>query len=188
MFKVIEDYQPKLEQEKVDKKLMLDFIKTNNNTLSRENLAAHFTASAIVVNDKLNKVLFIHHNIYNSWAWVGGHNDNDPDFLNVALKEAKEETGLTNIKPVVTKPIMLDVLNVNNHIKNGKYVPDHLHLNLCYLLVADEFEQTKIKVDENSGVRWFLIEEVLNYVSEEKMKKVYQKAFDYIKENYTNDL
>lgn len=39
-----------------------------------------------------------YHNIYKSWAWTGGHSDGDSDLLNVALKEAKEETGLENLK------------------------------------------------------------------------------------------
>ncbi|WMM23788.1 GNAT family N-acetyltransferase [Tissierella sp. MB52-C2] len=56
------------------------------------------------MNKSLDKVLMIHHNIRNTWAWTGGHVDGDSDFLHVAIKEAKEETGintftaLTNVK------------------------------------------------------------------------------------------
>ena len=42
----------------------------------------------------------IFHKIYNSWSWTGGHADGDSDLLKVAIKEASEETGLKNIKPI----------------------------------------------------------------------------------------
>ena len=56
---------------------------------------AHMTASSWIVNEDYTKVLMIYHNIYNSWAWTGGHADGDEDLLHVAVKEAREETGLS---------------------------------------------------------------------------------------------
>lgn len=54
-------------------------------------------------------------------------------------------------------------------------------MNLTYLLVADEAEELIIKPDENSGVRWFDIDDVLNYVTEERMIYIYKKVFDILK-------
>lgn len=135
---MIESYKPINEQETVDKQLMLDFINKNSDALSRHNLAAHFTVSAIVVNKEFTKVVLAYHLIYQSWAWLGGHNDDDPDFLRVAVKETTEETGLKKLTAYQKEPIMLDVIRVTNHIKNNKYIPDHLHLNMTYLLIANE--------------------------------------------------
>lgn len=180
--KVIENYIPVNEQEEMDKKAMLEFIKRNDDALSRENLIAHLTTSSIIVNHDYTKILFAYHLIYQSWAWLGGHNDDDPDCLRVAIKEANEESGLENVKAVSEEPIMLDIIQVKNHIKKGKYVPDHLHLNLTYLLIADDKERLVIKEDENSGVKWFNIDEVLKYVNEERMLPIYIKAINKIKE------
>jgi len=177
---LIENYKPKCEQERVDQQAMLSFIDRNPDALLRSNLAGHMTASAIVIDRKMEKVLFAFHNIYNSWSWVGGHNDGNDDFLAVAVQEAKEETGVNNIEPYDGEILGLDTILVHNHIKKGHYVPDHLHFNLTYLLIADAHEQLVIKEDENSGVRWFGIDEVLNFVSEERMKVVYKKAFHEI--------
>jgi 8-oxo-dGTP pyrophosphatase MutT (NUDIX family) len=174
------NYIPKCEQEEVDKLLITEFIENNNNSLLRTNLTAHVTSSAIVVNEEMDKVLFVHHNIYNSWAWVGGHNDGNPDLLEVAVKEAKEETGLIKISPYNNDIIAIDVIHVNNHIKNGAFISDHLHLNATFLLIANEEDNLIIKEDENSGVKWFYIKEIMNYVSEERIKKVYRKIFDQI--------
>ncbi|MEC9485046.1 MAG: NUDIX hydrolase [Candidatus Izemoplasma sp.] len=181
MIDLIKNYTPYNEQEIKDKQLILEYIKHNPNVLHRHDLAAHLTSSAIVVNESMTKVLFIHHNIYNAWGWVGGHNDGDADFLNVAIKEAKEETGVTDIYPYSEDIFMLDVIYVENHIKHGEYVPDHLHLNITYLLIADENNPLIIKADENSGVKWFDINSVLKIVDEPRMIPIYTKAFQKIK-------
>ena len=54
---------------------------------------------------------------------------------------------------------------------------DHLHLNATFLLIAKEEDKLIVKEDENSGVKWFKIDEVLNYINEERIKTVYLKIF-----------
>lgn len=177
----INSYTPKCEQEVVDKNAILDFIKFNKDCLDRTNQIAHITSSAFVGNKGMDKILFVHHNIYNSWGWVGGHNDGNPNLLQVAIEEALEETGISEVTPYNDEIISLDVIQVENHIKNGKFVGDHLHLNTTYLLISSEDEKLVVKEDENSGVKWFNISEVMEYVTEERIKVVYNKIFDRIK-------
>ena len=102
----------------------------------------------------------IYHNIYQSWAWTGGHADGDCDLLHVAIKEAKEETGLKNVTPVLDDIFGLDVLTVNGHIKRGQYVSSHLHLSIAYLLEADEDDLLIVNEEETSGVKWLPINEL----------------------------
>lgn len=175
-------YKPRNVQEEVDKNAIIDFVDKNEDCLLRSNLIAHITSSAFVVNKEMNKVLFVHHNIYNSWGWVGGHNDGNPNLLEVAIKEAIEETGVSYVSPYSNEMISVDVIQVENHIKNGLFVGDHLHLNATYLLIASEDDKLIVKEDENSGVQWFNIDEVMNHVSEDRIKSVYNKIFDRIKE------
>jgi 8-oxo-dGTP pyrophosphatase MutT (NUDIX family) len=174
----IADFLPKNEQERVDQAAILSFIDNHSDVLVRSNLVAHVTSSAIIVNPTMTKVLFAHHNLYQSWGWVGGHNDGDPDLLGVALKEAEEETGVHGLVPVSESIFMIDVIHVTNHLKHCKYVGDHLHLNVTFLLQGDETQTPRHKPDENSGVRWFTLEEALDHVSEARMKPVYRKAFE----------
>lgn len=174
-------YQPKNQQEATDQKAMLEFIDRNPDCLLRSNLIAHLTASAIVVDPSFQKVLFVYHKLYDSWSWVGGHADGDDNLLRVALKEAREETGVARIEPHHDSIIGLDIIHVTNHIKKQVFVPDHLHLNVTYLLVADSTAPVQIKPDENSAVRWFEIDEVLEFVSEARMKPVYQKLFKAVR-------
>ncbi len=181
MFEKLKAYKPINEQEIKDKELMIKFIENNPNILLRTNLAAHLTSSAIILNESFDKVLFIHHNIYNSWGWVGGHNDGDPDCLKVAIKEAKEETGVKNIYPYSEEILGIDAIYVKNHIKKGEYISDHLHLNVTYLLIASESDKLISKPDENSGVKWFGLEEALNNITEDRMKPIYKKLFEKAK-------
>ena len=117
----------------------------------------------------------IYHNIYNYWSWTGGHADGDENLLYVAIKEAKEETGVKNIKALDKKIFSLDVLPVPAHIKKGKNIASHLHLSVAYLLEADEDDELIIKEDENSGVKWIQIDEVSIYSTEKDMIKLYEK-------------
>ncbi|GAA0083904.1 NUDIX hydrolase [Clostridium sp. CTA-7] len=182
--KEIKEYTPYNDQEATDKEAILYSIDNFNNLLTRENPLAHITSSGYIVNKDKTKVLMIYHNIYNSWSWTGGHADGDDDLLYVAIKEAKEETGVKNIKALDSKIFSLDVLPVPAHIKRGKFVSSHLHLSVAYLLEADENDELIIKEDENSGVKWISIDEVGIYSTEPDMIKLYEKFNQKIKEIY----
>lgn len=171
----IEKYIPFNEQEKCDKKIMINCIETFKDVLTRNNKICHFTASNWIVNKDRTKVLMIYHNIYKSWAWTGGHADGDSNLLNVALKEAKEETGLSNLKSLNDEIFGIQILTVDSHIKKQKYISSHLHLDCCFLLEADENEPLRIKEEENSDIRWVDINRVIEITNEEKMKPIYRK-------------
>lgn len=171
----IQNYQPYNRQEQKDKEVILKYLATFNNLLTRENEFAHFTASAWVVNKERTKVLMIYHNIYQAWAWTGGHADGEEDLQKVALREVTEETGLQNLKLINDGIYSMEILTVNGHIKRGSYVSSHLHLNLTFLIEADEQETTKIKEDENSGVKWVWLEEATRITEEAQMVPIYEK-------------
>lgn len=166
LIRQIENYPPFNEQEEKDKVLILGWIRNNENAFSRENTVAHITASAWVVNKDRSKVLMVYHNIYNSWSWMGGHADGETDLLSVAIREVKEEAGISNVRPVSEEIFSLESLTVDGHVKKGNYVSSHLHLNITYLLEADSEEQVSVKTDENSGVGWFSPEDALEKSTE----------------------
>lgn len=150
----IQNYTPWNEQEQKDKEEIVSQLKKEN-IFSRENKAAHMTASAWVLNKERTRVLMVYHNIYDSWSWLGGHADGERDLLSVAVREVKEESGIQNVRPLSEDIFSLEILTVDGHEKNGSYVSSHLHLNVTYLLEADEGENVAVKPDENSGVGWF---------------------------------
>ena len=178
----IKRYIPYNEQEKKDKEIILKYVEHFDDVLTRDNEVAHITSSGFIVNKERNKVLMAHHNIYNSWAWTGGHADGEEDLLHVALEEAKEETGVANPRPAIIDIFSLDILPVLGHIKRGEYVSAHLHLSVAYLLEADEDEILKVKKDENSGVKWIPINEINEYTNEPYIQKVYGKLITKMRE------
>jgi len=178
----LERYIPYNEQEENDKKIMLEYINNFDNILTRDNEFAHFTASAWVLNKQRDKVLMIYHNIYNSWAWTGGHADGDIDLLGTAIREVKEETGIKEVVPIINDIFSIEILCVDGHVKRGKYVSSHVHLNLTYLLEASEEEILSIKEDENSDVKWIDLEDVKKFSKEKWMIKViYSKLNEKLK-------
>jgi 8-oxo-dGTP pyrophosphatase MutT (NUDIX family) len=182
--KSIEEYAPCNEQEKKDKELTLKYAGLFDDILTRKNELIHMTSSAFVVNKDKSKALMVHHNIYNSWSWTGGHADGESDLLFVAIKEAKEETGIGNVSPVSEDILSLDIIPVLGHIKRGKYVSPHLHISAAYLLEADESDYLAIKADENSDVKWVPIEDIEYCSDEPHMKKIYRKIISKVNGMY----
>ena len=178
----IRAYAPCCEQEERDKALILDFIDRNDDAFLRSNPIAHMTASAWIVNRERTKVVMVYHRIYDSWSWAGGHADGETDLLAVALRECREETGLTRLRPVSEEIFSLEALTVDGHEKRGRYVSSHLHLNVTYLIEAEEEEPLQICEEENSGVRWFTLEEALAASTEPWfVQRIYKKLNDKLK-------
>lgn len=167
-------FVPENEQEAADRAVMLRAL-DEPDALERSNLRAHFTASSWIVNPARDRVLMVWHNLYRSWSWTGGHADGDADLPAVAIREAQEETGLT-ATPLTDGIFSLETLTVNGHEKRGCYVPSHLHLNVTYLLQADDTQPLRVKADENSGVRWFAPHDAIAVCTEDWMaERVYRK-------------
>lgn len=164
----IRAYTPQNEQEAADQRLILEYIRLfPDNILTRDNEIAH-------------------HNIYRVWAWTGGHADGEGDLLSVALREAREETGVEHIRPLSPAIASLDILPVWGHVKRGKWVPSHQHLNVSYLLVADESDALQIREGENSRVGWLPAERLLEYTNEWQMDGVYAKLLARARELLRN--
>ena len=181
IFEQLRAYAPVNAQEASDRRLILQYAEQFGNLFTRKNEMAHLTASCWIVNPARTKALLAYHNIYDSWAWLGGHADGMEDLLAVACKEANEESGVTAV-PVSPEIFSVEILGVAGHVKRGKYVSAHLHLNVTYLLEADSEEQVSVKADENSGVAWFTPEEALKKSTEPWfVERVYAKLVEKTK-------
>lgn len=175
MYEVIKTYSPKNPIEESDKIFFLEAISLFGMDLFNRHKMMHFTASSMIFNDQLDRVLMIYHKLYNSWSWTGGHMDGDLNFLEVATKEAKEETGLINLKLYSETPVSIESLPVWFHIKHDKPISSHLHLNVSYVFIASDTEKLILNAVETEGLKWILIKDLKDYVSEPDMIPIYEK-------------
>lgn len=164
----LEAFEPLCEQEVRDRAVMLSLLDAAEAAggdslrgIWHRGDPAHFTASAWVVSPDRTQVLMAYHNLYQSWAWLGGHADGQQDLAAVALREVREESGLSTVRLACPQAISLEVLTVDGHQKHGTYVSSHLHLNVTYLVEADPAEPVRAKPDENSRVGWMSPAEAL---------------------------
>lgn len=182
IYEQIKAYRPWNEQERQDQPLILAFLERNPDAFYRSNLLAHMTASAWVVNPQRSKALMVYHRLYDSWSWAGGHADGEEDLLAVALREVREETGVQRLRPVTEEIYSLEVLTVDGHEKHGRYVPSHLHLNVTYLLEAEEDQPLRVCEAENSGVAWFSLADALSASTEPWfVERIYKKLNEKLK-------
>ena len=179
----LKKYTPWNEQEERDRAVMLNALSASPDPFTRENPVMHFTASSWILSPDGRQVLMAYHNIYQSWAWTGGHADGEADLLAVALREAREETGIGSIRPVTQGIYSLEILPVFAHVKRGQVVSAHLHLNLTYLLTADDTLPIRPKPDENSAVAWLPLEEAADNRDEPHMAVIYRKLNEKLRKS-----
>ena len=172
-------YVPGDAREAAEQAIILNCIaKEGDAILTRTCEGTHMTASAIIVNRERTKTLMAFHKIYNSWAWTGGHADGEMDFEAIARREAQEETGITGLKLLRGGIASMEILPVWAHVKRGRHVGSHLHLNVSYLFEADESLPLRVAEDENSAVGWIEVDSLCEKVTEPPMIPIYQRLLD----------
>lgn len=178
----IKNFKPRINlQEASQKEILSQLERFRGDLFFRESLHGHMTASAIILNPGLDKVLMVYHNVYQSYSWTGGHSDGEEDLFQVALREAKEETGIQDLYPVSRAPISVESLPVAEHVKKGKIVPEHQHYNVTYGFIGSEKDLLKVKEDENSDVCWLEISRLRESCREKEMIPIYEDNIEYIR-------
>ncbi len=156
----IVNYVPFDEEEVKIKEYLLKWIDRFDDVLTRENEFGHFASSAFVVNKDRTKMLVVYHNIYDAWIFPGGHADGEENLLSVAVREVEEETG-QKTKVLDDSIFAISASPIVGHVKRGKYIPAHTHLDVVYLLEADDEMPLVYREDESKGVKWITFEEAI---------------------------
>ena len=113
---------------------MREFITRTPDCFERSHKEGHITGSAWLINPGGDKVLLTLHRKLQRWMQTGGHADGDPEPLRVALREATEESGIEDIRPLYREIFDIDIHRIpGNEAKNE---PEHLHYDIRYLLEA----------------------------------------------------
>jgi len=147
-------HTPGDEKERCDLERILGFLAQHPNPFDRHIAAGHLTGSAVIVEGSGQRVLLLRHRKLQRWLQPGGHAD--PGELTgeaVALREAREETGLTELRLHAAAPRPLDVDVHAIPARPGE--PAHAHLDLRYLVEAGGASALVRAADESEDLRWF---------------------------------
>jgi 8-oxo-dGTP pyrophosphatase MutT (NUDIX family) len=142
-------YTPTDSAEQEYKKIILDFLNTYSNAFNRSLEIGHITASAWVVNKNNTKALLTYHRKLNMWVQLGGHCDGNTDPLTVAIKEAQEESGIMNIRPVHAHIFDIDV----HFIPENRKEKAHYHYDIRFLLQVTSDEEIIVS-EESHDLAW----------------------------------
>ncbi|MFA5834975.1 MAG: NUDIX hydrolase [Bacteroidota bacterium] len=149
---------------------IIEFVETQPECFERTLLIGHITASALIVNRQRTHTLMTHHHKLEKWLQLGGHSDGDPDPLNVALREAEEESGIKGIIPVSK-----DIFDVDVHpIPARKNEPEHFHYDIRFLFEANDSHELTITA-ESKDLAWIPLYTIENYTTEESILRMVRK-------------
>jgi hypothetical protein len=149
-YKLLERYEPLYPEEVVSKEKMLELLMTCDDSFLRTCRVGHFTSSAFLLNKEMTHVCLMHHAKLDKWMQLGGHCDGDSDVLNVSIKEAQEESGIKNIRPIDYGIFDIDIHLIPPYSKDDA----HYHFDIRFLLHAYE-DDVLIKNHESKALRWF---------------------------------
>ena len=147
------------------------FVENHADCLLRSQLSGHVTGSAWIVDASRTRTLLTHHRKLDKWLQLGGHADGDPNILAVALREAREESGLKEIKPAHA-----EIFDVDRHwIPERKAEPAHWHYDLRFMIVADP-DEPLVVTNESKDLAWVAVAGVTKLNPEESMARMVRKT------------
>ena len=147
------------------------FVEAHADCFKRTLQIGHITGSAWVVDLERAHALLTHHRKLNKWLQLGGHADGDFDILRVALREAREESGLATIRPVSTAIYDIDI-----HVIPARgSEPEHLHYDVRFLLEADRTAPL-LASRESGSLAWTPLTRIAELNPEESMARMVAKT------------
>ena len=168
-------HAPSDDKEREDLERMRAFATRLEQPFSRTQPGAHFTGSAVVVDPAGERVAMVHHAKLKRWLQPGGHaEEGDAGSMEAsALREAREETGCrVGLHARAPRPLDVDI----HTIPARKDEPEHVHLDVRYLVVAEDPEALAHDPHESFGVQWLTWDEALARADDASLRRMLGKA------------
>jgi 8-oxo-dGTP pyrophosphatase MutT (NUDIX family) len=147
------------------------FVRAHPDCFERSLSIGHVTASAWVVDESRTHALLTHHRKLGKWLQLGGHADGDDDVRRVALREAREESGLTAIRFADGKIYDVDVHDVPARGSE----PAHKHYDVRFAFIADRTAPTVVS-DESHELAWLPVADLSAPGVDPSVRRLAQKT------------
>lgn len=152
------------------KALLIDFARHYENCCERTLTVGHFTGSCWLVSKDGQRVLLTHHKKLGRWLQLGGHADGNSNLAQVALREAEEESGLTDLS---VEPFIFDL--ERHAIPARGAEPEHYHYDVRFVVRAHGSEEYAVS-DESHALAWRVISELVDDAeAEESIRRMARK-------------
>lgn len=157
-------HEPADDREARDLARTLAFCERHANPFDRAIAEGHLTGSAFVL-DPAGRLLLTHHLRLDIWVQLGGHSDDERIAHDVAMREAREESGLPDLAFHDAllfddgTPRLLD-LDVHRIPARGSE-PAHDHLDLRFLLTTRTPDAIVADPSETKALEWVTLDEAL---------------------------
>lgn len=167
----LREYCPYDQHERDMYETLVRFVETETDCFERSLQIGHVTGSAWIIDHSRSQALLTHHFKLDRWLQLGGHADGDTDILRVALREAHEESGLEDIRPVSQAVFDVDVHPIP--ARGGE--PRHLHYDVRFLLEADSDAPLVIS-SESKDLAWVRLADIAQVTTEQSIARMAAKA------------
>lgn len=173
---LLAQHQPADSKERADLAHIRALLEQYDTLLSRTCPVAHITGSAIIMDARQGRVLLMLHRKLNRWVQPGGHGDGETDPADIALREAREETGLPDLSfyPAGGTPRLLDI-DVHTIPRRGAEAA-HEHLDFRYLLLTTVPEALNPAAGEVRDQRWLTMAEAMDLPLDKPLRRLLRKA------------
>ena len=169
----LREYQPYDQHERDMYETLVRFVETERNCFDRGLRIGHITGSAWIIDHSHSKALLTHHYKLDRWLQLGGHADGDPDILRVALREAREESGIEHIRPLAETIFDVDVHPIPPH----DLEPRHLHYDVRFLLEADA-DASLVISNESKDLSWIILTEIAQITTDRSITRMVEKSLE----------
>jgi 8-oxo-dGTP pyrophosphatase MutT (NUDIX family) len=169
----LRDYQPYDQHEREMHETLIRFVETEAQCFERSLQSGHITGSAWIIDHSHSQALLTHHFKLDRWLQLGGHADGDADILRVALREAHEESGLDDIKPLSQTIFDVDVHSIPARGKE----PRHLHYDVRFLLEADADAPLVIS-SESKDLAWISLMDIGQVTTDSSITRMVAKSLE----------